>query len=85
MAPPVDAGGELGIAADPETPANVQQLITVLHDTVSPDSWSELGGAGTITYYGEMLVIRQSPRIHREINKVLSMLRETAVKNSASK
>ncbi|HTN76503.1 MAG TPA: hypothetical protein VL096_14690 [Pirellulaceae bacterium] len=85
LAPPAGAGDESGIAANPQTPANVQQLISVLHNTVSPDSWSELGGNGTITYYGEMLVIRQSPRIHREINKVLSMLRETVVKNSASK
>jgi hypothetical protein len=53
-------------------------LIRVIQQSVAPESWSDNGGSGTITYFGGMLVIRQSARAHREVEKVLSLLRETA-------
>lgn len=59
-------------------PPDVAQLIEVVTQTVSPDSWSVMGGHGTITYYGNMLIVRQNERTHREIEKVLKLLRDTA-------
>lgn len=59
-------------------PPDVAQLIEVVTQTVAPDSWSSMGGHGTITYYGNMLIVRQNERTHREIEKVLKLLRDTA-------
>ncbi len=80
----VFSGGGLINATPRDVPQNVQQLINVLQNTVSPDSWSDAGGYGTVTYYGEMLVVRQNARTHREIDKVLTMLRETASKKNVA-
>jgi hypothetical protein len=63
-----------------EIPASAEQLIHVIHNTVSPSTWELSGGSGTITFYGDMLVIRQTARTHREVEKVLKLLRDTAVK-----
>ena len=57
---------------------DVAQLIDVVTQTVAPDSWSSMGGHGTVTYYGDMLIVRQNERTHREIEKLLKLLRDTA-------
>jgi hypothetical protein len=66
-------------------PPAASALIQVLERTVAPDSWEPVGGMGTVTYYGEMLVIRQSARVHRETEQVLALLRSTAAKKAAKK
>lgn len=69
-------GGDDGIR-DPE---NVEQLMNVITSTVAPDTWQASGGFGTVTYYGDMLIVRQNARTHREVEKLLKLLRETAAK-----
>lgn len=91
--PGVSGGMPAGMASGPgggfggpvemgsrDLPPEVQQLVKVLQNSVSPDSWIDMGGHGSITYYGEMLIVRQNARTHREIEKVLTMLRETAAR-----
>jgi hypothetical protein len=73
-------GGGFAPVSDGHTPNNVAQLIRVISSTVAPDTWQDMGGNGTITYYGDMLVVRQNARTHREVEKVLKLLRDTAAK-----
>jgi hypothetical protein len=74
-------GGLLGGGgAAGDIPPSAEQLIHVIHNPVAPSTWELNGGSGTITFYGDMLVIRQTARTHREVEKVLKLLRDTAVK-----
>jgi general secretion pathway protein D len=65
------------------TPPAAIALIQVLERTVAPETWEALGGSGSISYYDEMLVIRQSARVHREVAEVLALLRSTAAQKAA--
>jgi hypothetical protein len=54
------------------------RLIKLIEGTVSPNSWSVVGGAGTIRAYsgGISLAINQTQAVHDEITKVLDTLRQ---------
>lgn len=93
-APPMPHGGGPGFSGGPgspmggagpvrivDTPLSAQQLINVISNTVAPDTWANVGGNGGIEYYGGMLVVRQNARTHREVEKFLAMLRETAAQH----
>ena len=43
-----------------------EQLVNMLKD-YQPDSWQENGGRGTISVYGDKLMIRQTLRVHERI------------------
>lgn len=59
----------------PGDAATIEQLIT---ESVDPASWQGKGGAGSIsTALLDYLVIRQTYRAHREINELLSQLKQT--------
>jgi hypothetical protein len=48
----------------------------VLTTTIQPQTWSDLGGAGTITNVAGMLVVLQTPRVHEQIATLLDDLRK---------
>lgn len=52
-------------------------LIRLITNTVAPQSWSSMGGPGTIEYYplGMALVITQTPDIQEQIADLLAALR----------
>jgi hypothetical protein len=75
-------GGLVPVVNDPHTPLAASALINVVERTVAPETWESMGGSGTITYYGDMLIIRQSPRVHREVEQVLALLRATVQKTT---
>lgn len=54
------------------------ELCELLRSTVHPDTWDEVGGAGSLQYEATSmsLLIRQAQPIHREIEGTLRMLRE---------
>lgn len=58
--------------------ARASHLMQLVTQIVKPDSWSEAGGPGSIAEYGGLLVVRQNPQAHREVEKLLAMLREQA-------
>jgi type II secretory pathway component GspD/PulD (secretin) len=72
---PMDGG------ANPNTgPTNgtlERELIRLITTTIKPDSWSQLGGEGSIEYYpiGLALVINQSPEVIEEVERLLESLR----------
>lgn len=57
--------------------ADFDSLISLISRTVEPESWEELGGAGTIEGFPAnlTLVVRQTQDVHREIADLLEQLR----------
>ena len=70
------------LAVHKDAPANQQQtkmtqLIEIIKETVTPDMWRDNGGSeGTIKWFNTKLLITASEPRHREVEKVLKMLRE---------
>jgi type II secretory pathway component GspD/PulD (secretin) len=52
-------------------------LIKMITSTIKPETWSEMGGQGTIEYYplGMALVVSQTPDIQEQIAELLQALR----------
>jgi type II secretory pathway component GspD/PulD (secretin)/tetratricopeptide (TPR) repeat protein len=52
-------------------------LIKLITNTIAPQSWSSMGGPGTIEYYplGMALIINQTPDIQEQIAELLAALR----------
>ncbi len=71
-----DVKEELPIAAPNKKPSG-EVLIKLLTETVQPDSWSEVGGEGSLQFHeGTLsLVIRQRAAVHEEIAELLQQLR----------
>lgn len=69
-------GGGIGVAQGPMT--EEEQLMNIISIAVMPESWEEMGGPGTIGEFDGMIVIRQNPRAHRQVEQVLHMLRDAS-------
>ncbi|MBM4088116.1 MAG: hypothetical protein FJ276_01610 [Planctomycetes bacterium] len=55
-----------------------EKLIEVITKCVAPDSWDEVGGAGTITALGpefNAIVVSQTLKVHEQIGDLLDQLR----------
>jgi type II secretory pathway component GspD/PulD (secretin) len=59
------------------TKTNEEVLIKLIMNTVEPQSWSEMGGPGTIDYFPNTmaLVINQTPDIQEQVAELLEALR----------
>lgn len=51
-----------------------EALADVLLHTIDPESWSELGGPGDISFLNGSLVVRQTQKLHAEIETLLNQL-----------
>ncbi|MHC4880366.1 MAG: pilus assembly protein N-terminal domain-containing protein, partial [Planctomycetota bacterium] len=62
--------------ADASSEEQLVRLTEMIIATVAPDSWSEVGGHGTIRSFpgGDSLVIRQTEEVHDEIQILLQSL-----------
>ena len=75
------AVGPLGTAPDrlggPSSDADFDSLVDLIQTTISPDSWIEVGGTGTVRPFETTLslVIRQTQQVHEEIADLLEQLR----------
>ncbi len=64
--------------ADTKTTQQVQDIITLIEDTVAPESWYDAGGEATIKQGpNQRLVVSQSPENHAKIAKLLKGLRSS--------
>ena len=72
--PTITPGGQGGAAM-----ADFDTLIQLIKDTIQPDSWDDLGGAGTITPFpGNLsLVVSATQQVHEEIRDLLEQLRKS--------
>jgi type II secretory pathway component GspD/PulD (secretin) len=59
------------------TKTNEETLIKLITSTIQPESWSEMGGPGTIEYFPQTygLVINQTPDIQDQVQDLLQALR----------
>jgi hypothetical protein len=53
----------------------MDELIVAITSTVSPDTWSQMGGPAVITALRGMLIVKQTAAAHVEIEKLLDALR----------
>jgi hypothetical protein len=58
----------------PPTPE--QQLIRVITGTIEPDSWSEMGGPGSIQSINGLIVINHTRDVHDQVKHLLQLLEE---------
>jgi hypothetical protein len=73
-------GGGVGISgAEPRSAAvlsfGIDDLIDAITGVVAPGTWEEMGGAGTIRSLGSMLLVSQTPEVHRAIEDLLVNIR----------
>jgi type II secretory pathway component GspD/PulD (secretin) len=72
------AGSTDGSDSSPNA-ALAQQLMNLIQNTVSQNSWAQVGGQATINFFplGMALIINQTEEAHEEISGLLSQLRKT--------
>ena len=65
------------VISSPMTNLTLDELAELLKQIVSPDSWQEVGGLGSIRAFDTTLtlVVRQTPSVHDEIRDLLEQLR----------
>lgn len=63
----------------------VGDLADLLTTAVEPDSWDAVGGPGTVREYLGTLVVRQTQKVHREIEKLFAEMRKVAAVNEANR
>lgn len=51
-------------------------LLTFIEEVIAPDTWSSMGGSGTANVLGDVLFVRQTDRLHREVQGLLAALRK---------
>ena len=63
---------------EPRFEADYDSLIEVITTSVEPESWTDVGGPGSIKEFenSEALVVSQNRRVHREIEQLLTTLRK---------
>lgn len=68
--------GPMG-GAGPAAPVVHQtaSLARVISTTVAPDSWTDLGGAGSIIEYNGLLIVKNSHAVHGKVRKLLDTMR----------
>ncbi len=55
-----------------ETQRLLDELVRAITGGVEPGSWEGQGGQGTIQTYRGMLIVRNSPRVHQELENALA-------------
>lgn len=54
---------------------DLESIQDVLESTVAPNSWSSVGGAGAVSFLGDVMFVRQTDQLHREVRGLLAGLR----------
>jgi len=50
------------------------ELYDLLYGVVAPETWDEVGGAGSISFFKGVMVVSQTPAVHAEIEELLKDL-----------
>jgi hypothetical protein len=74
-------GGFVGLAGMEQRRSDLE-LIDVLRTNIKPESWSLNGGPGDVAEYRGILVVTQTGQIHRQVEELLEMLRQSAAKET---
>jgi hypothetical protein len=59
---------------------SVDAFVKMICDSIAPETWSQMGGPGTITpcFFGQVLVIRQTLDVQEQVAEKLAALRASA-------
>jgi len=60
-----NVGGGAGLTGD-EGP-EMQKILRIIKTTISPDSWEDNGGKGTINPFNGLIVVYNTPLVHQQI------------------
>jgi hypothetical protein len=78
MPPGMEGAGGFGGMGGGGTVHQTNSLAQLIAITVDPDSWSDVGGPGSIVQYGDgLLVAKNTQKVHGKIRQLLTMLRES--------
>lgn len=63
---------------NPRRPATIEQLEELLTTKIASQTWSAVGGPGSVAHCGliDVLVISQSPQVHEQVADLLRLLRQ---------
>ncbi len=66
------------VAAAFDVKGGAEALVNVISQTVRPEFWrqSHANGQGTISAFGNKVVVTATPEVHREVEALLKVLRE---------
>lgn len=56
------------------TSVNASTVAGLIQRIVAPDSWDTVGGVGVITVFGNVLIVRQTQAIQRDVSDLLTSL-----------
>jgi hypothetical protein len=74
--PPEELSGPVAMFGVSGPSEAMQSLVDTLIGAVAPETWTERSGRGVMIPYGERLLVRQTPLVHRELQETLDMMRE---------
>jgi len=69
----------------PSSSASHDAVMALLVSVVEPDSWEDVGGAGTIDSLSSSLVISQNCHVHQQVEHLLDVLRRLQDETSSRK
>jgi|GEM_PF-4106986 hypothetical protein len=69
----------------PSSSASHDAVMALLTSVVEPDSWQDVGGAGTIDSLNSSLIISQNYKVHQQLEHLLDVFRELRDDTSSRK
>ncbi|MGC9454801.1 MAG: hypothetical protein ACP5HU_08035 [Phycisphaerae bacterium] len=72
-----DTGGD-GEDGEPARGAMIENIVSLIEETIDPNSWRPIGDIGSVRELGGQLVITQTAQNHQDIVGLLNQLREAA-------
>ena len=67
---------QLNAGTAPSVRTSIDELIEAITSTIEPESWDDVGGAGSIAPLGNALLISNEEHIHEQIGTLLDSFRE---------
>ena len=67
---------QLHAGSVPSVRTSIDELIEAITATIEPESWDDVGGAGSIATLGNALLISAEEHVHEQIDKLLNSFRE---------
>ena len=60
----------------PDGGYNIDDLVEVISIAVEPDSWDDVGGAGSISDFKGLVIVNQTRETHEKVENLLNMLHQ---------
>ena len=77
MMPGMGGGDAKPQGAVAVAPHETSSLAHVIASTIAPETWTDLGGSGSIIEYNGLLVVKNSQAVHGKVKKLLEIMRQS--------